>query len=571
LSLRTRVAVLVLLAFVPAFVVVFVVSRADERDARDENARETATLVSSIADQYDALLADTRTLLRAIGSIPADEVVLAQCDAALGALTRQAPALDNLVVYGAGGRLVCSARPANTAVNPTRTTWFTSALRTGDFVGLQGDDDAKDLIVATAIRDQSGASFVVAAEIAVGELSALVDYARLSEDASVALLDEDHTLLFQVPDPHHLAGTTVEDSDVIRVLRSGGSRSGTVADGPDGVRRIYSVQNLSEPEGAVVLAGIPTKVAYEDSARTFRTRLLMLAIATLLSLAFALAFAHLSVIRRIRDLVGMTRRIGAGDLTARSQLTSSDEIGELGRSLDAMADELRERDVEREQLMGAVVAASEEERKRIAGDVHDDSIQVMSAHVMNLQLLRRRVDDPELADRIRELEESGRDATARLRDLVFELHSPTLDDHGLVPALEVLVDRAFEGQVVTASVTSTLTDEPPRATSATAYRIAQEAVRNAQLHAHAQTVRVEVARTDDDCLVVRVVDDGAGFDPDAVDDRPGHLGLRGMRERAAAVGGAVTVISVPGTGTTVECRLPWLGADHAVRTETLRP
>ena len=244
----------------------------------------------------------------------------------------------------------------------------------------------------------------------------------------------------------------------------------------------------------------------------------------------ALAFAHISVIRRIRELVTMTRRIGAGDLTARSDARTSDEIGELGRSLDSMADELRAREEERAHLLGAIVEASEEERKRIAGDVHDDSIQVMSAHVMNLQLLRRRVDDAELQSRIRDLEESGRAATARLRDLVFELHSPTLEEHGLKAALETLLDRAFEGEDVVRTVTSTLPVEPPIPTAATAYRIAQEAIRNARQHAQARMVALEVGREGPE-LVLRVIDDGRGFDPASIGDRPGHLGLRGMHER----------------------------------------
>ncbi len=418
------------------------------------------------------------------------------------------------------------------------------------------------LTVAIEVEDSTGAQFVVSAQIALGGLNALFDGVRTSEDANVSLIDSTDTVLFQAPDPRDLVGEKVDDADVIRVIRTAAPRSVLVADGPDGVRRIYSEARLSEPSGAVVIAGIPTHVAYEESAHWLRTRVVALIIATLLALAVALAFAHLSVIRRIRDLVTMTRRIGAGDLSARSHVTSGDEIGELGRSLDSMADELRARELERGQLMTAVVEASEEERKRIAGDVHDDSIQVMSAHVMNLQLLRRRVDDPDLQDRIRELEASGRDATARLRDLVFELHSPTLEDHGLTAALESLVERAFEGVDVAASVTSALAEEPPLATSATAYRVAQEAIRNARQHAHARVVSVAVGR-DDDELVMRIVDDGVGFDPGSVADRPGHLGLRGMRERTAAVGGTIVVESERGRGTTLVCRLPWLTDGYA--------
>ncbi|MGH8976912.1 MAG: sensor histidine kinase, partial [Acidimicrobiia bacterium] len=543
--------------------VVYFVSRHDREEAEDERSDETATVVASIADQYDALLSDTRTLLHAIASISADEEVLAQCGPALAALTRQSPTLENLVVYGADGRRICSAEPANTAVDTERTEWFREALAAGDFVGLEsGPDGPENLTVAISREDGSGQEYAVAAEIAVGGLGPLVDYARISEDASVTILDEDDTVLFQTPEDPELVGEEVGDSEVIRDVRGGEAEDGTVADGPDGVRRIYSAKELSEPAGATVIGGIPTRVAYEDSARSFRTRTFLLIIAALLALAIALAFAHLSVIRRIRQLVARTRRIGAGDLSAQSPDASGDEIGELGRSLESMAQELREREIERGQLMTAVVEASEEERKRIAGDVHDDSIQVMSAHVMNLQLLRRRVDDPDLQHRIRELESSGRDATTRLRDLVFELHSPSLDTGGLRAALETLIERTFEGENVTASVKSTLHEEPPVATTATAYRIAQEAVRNARLHARAQTVQVEVER-DRDHLVVRVVDDGVWFEPDEIGERPGHLGLRGMHERAAAIGGVIEIDAESGRGTTVVCRLPWLSEIYA--------
>jgi len=100
------------------------------------------------------------------------------------------------------------------------------------------------------------------------------------------------------------------------------------------------------------------------------------------------------------------------------------------------------------------------------------------------------------------------------------------------------------------------------ATSATAYRVAQEAIRNARQHAHARVVSVAVGREDGE-LVMRIVDDGVGFDPGSVADRPGHLGLRGMRERTAAVGGTIVMESERGRGTTLVCRLPWLTDGYA--------
>jgi signal transduction histidine kinase len=171
-------------------------------------------------------------------------------------------------------------------------------------------------------------------------------------------------------------------------------------------------------------------------------------------------------------------------------------------------------------------------------------------------LIRRRVTDPELLDRLRELEDSGRAAIARLRDLVFDLHSPVLEELGLGPAIEAFCERTFEGEPVRWSVIDRLPEAAPVAARDTAYRVAQEALQNARRHAEPARVTVTLSREGDQ-LVVRVTDDGRGFMPDAVGNRPGHRGLLGARERAEAAGGEVEILSQPGKGTTVTCRIPW--------------
>jgi signal transduction histidine kinase len=562
-SLRARVAIIVLLAFVPAFIVVWIASRNERNDARDDTAAETHAIAANVGDQYGQLLTDTRTLLHTIGSITPSGTVLSQCPTALAALTRQTPAYDNIFIVRADGTVACSAKSMPSVVTRAQAPWLRRAIADHEFVGLApsatGASGTQKFTIAVGLTNARG-QFAVAAQLALDRLQTIVGTATSTKATAVSLVDARNVVLLEQPRGTGV-GKQLPDASLATAIRApGGEHRTVVTDGPDGVRRIYTGERLSQPARAIVLAGIPTSVAYEQTTHWLRMRLVVLLFATLLAVAIALAFAHLSVIRRIRKLVTMTRRIGAGDLNARSDARASDEIGELGRSLDAMADELQAREVEHDALLGAIVEASEEERKRIAGDVHDDSIQVMSAHVMNLQLLRRRVDDPELQQRIRDLEESGRAATARLRDLVFELHSPTLEERGLAVALENLLERTFEGERVAIAVENHLDEEPPLPTSATAYRIAQEAIRNARQHAEPRSVRIQVTR-DDSTLLLRVIDDGRGFDPARVGDRPGHLGLRGIAERAAAVGGVVRVESAPGRGTTIECRLPWLRAE----------
>jgi signal transduction histidine kinase len=131
-----------------------------------------------------------------------------------------------------------------------------------------------------------------------------------------------------------------------------------------------------------------------------------------------------------------------------------------------------------------------------------------------------------------------------------------LDELGLGPAIEVFCERTFEGEPVDWTVVDELGQTAPIAARDTAYRVAQEALQNARRHAQPSTVRVEL-RHEGDELVLRIADDGRGFEPDDVGARPGHRGLLGARERAEAAGGRVEITSSPGAGTIVTCRIPW--------------
>jgi len=398
---------------------------------------------------------------------------------------------------------------------------------------------------------------VLAARISVPKLGTqLLPSSRLARDTSVALLSGDHILYARPPmssgDAQRVAG-----SGIVQKIRSGRQTGTVTAEGVDGVKRVFTYRRLAQSGHTIVYAGVPTDVAFAKATHDFRVHLSWLAIACVLALIAAILLGEFFIARRVRALVGVTRRIAAGDLEARVDTPGTDEIGVLELSVDAMAEQIEHRDEERLRLLGNVVQAAEAERRRIAGDVHDDSIQIMTAHVMALQLVRRRTEDPALAERLRELEDSARGAIARLRDLIFELHSPVLEELGLGAAIEALCERTFEGEPVRWSVVDRLPEPVPRGARDTAYRVAQEAIGNARRHAAPSRVTVQLTREHEE-LVVRVSDDGQGFDPDGVGARPGHRGLLGARERAEAAGGIVELTSRPGGGTTVTCRVPWL-------------
>ncbi|MFP5252352.1 MAG: PAS domain-containing protein [Actinomycetes bacterium] len=210
---------------------------------------------------------------------------------------------------------------------------------------------------------------------------------------------------------------------------------------------------------------------------------------------------------------------------------------------------------ERQNLLSRLVDAQDEERRRIAADVHDDPVQALAAVDLRLGLLRRRVREqaPALVDALDALQDSVSGATDRLRALLFDL-DPTDLERGLGEALRRCADDVLDGSGVHWDVDATGEPDSHQSTRAVAYRIGREALINVRKHAEAARVRVEVGSADDG-LLLTVTDDGVGLDP-AVPSQPGHRGIATMADRAAAAGG--TCAATPGAhrGTVVTVWLP---------------
>jgi signal transduction histidine kinase len=225
------------------------------------------------------------------------------------------------------------------------------------------------------------------------------------------------------------------------------------------------------------------------------------------------------------------------------------------RSLAVRAEEAERAAGDRAQLVGALVRAAEDERERIAGEVHDDAIQAMVAVGIRLRLLANRIDDPEQQEILASLEQTVESTIQRMRALLFELRPPALDRAGLREVLEELLDETFTDDSVDWNLVTRYDAEPSDSTRIVLYRIAQEALGNVRRHACASHVEVEVVGRDEG-FVTRVTDDGVGFDVDEVSDGASPIGLTSMRERAAITGGTFRVETTPGRGTAVEFWLP---------------
>jgi PAS domain S-box-containing protein len=217
---------------------------------------------------------------------------------------------------------------------------------------------------------------------------------------------------------------------------------------------------------------------------------------------------------------------------------------------------LRQLDEQRRSLLERVVTSQEEERRQVAGDIHDDAIQAMVAVTLQLQALGGRLQDPRSTELLERLAATATESVGRLRQLVFELRPPLLDEVGLAAAIDQYARRAGELAGFTVQVSDESAGELPDELRVVAYRIVQEALANVRAHARAGRVAVRLEEIDEG-LLGRVSDDGVGFLPGLVERRPaGHLGLISMREQAAMAGGWCRVASAPGMGTTVELWLP---------------
>lgn len=370
-------------------------------------------------------------------------------------------------------------------------------------------------------------------------------------------------------------------------------RAGTtihhVENSEDHVVAYYPFRSL--PGGVVVEQ---TQDAALVIPREMQRTMLVYGIGALL-IASAAAWLHAhSVVRPIRRLTGDAARMASGDLESPIAVSRDDEIGELARRFDEMrvklkasleesarwAEELerrvdeRTREVEernrelnalnriRRQLLAKTISAQEEERKRLARELHDDSAQTLTAVLMTLKTAEDTL--PAAPDDARRALGRSRSqlemALREIRKAIMDLRPSALDDLGLAAAVRWYADEHLRPLGI--KVAFEIDGDEQRATGAAAtaiFRIAQEAINNVIRHSGARRARIALEFGPSAVLAV-IEDDGAGFDPEDLrqpQESGRGLGLLGMRERAELFGGDVEIESGAGHGTSVRVRIPY--------------
>jgi PAS domain S-box-containing protein len=325
----------------------------------DDEARDLARLV---AERHQQAVERARGLLVAVATLPSlRRLDGPACSAELSQLLDAAPLYANVAGIRPDGGMFCSAAPVTIPINLADRPHFLGPLERGTFtVGGYMRSRSRGGLPSFGfghpVRGAGGDIVAVAvASFDLAQLQRDLEALALPDDVEVVVVDHAGLVVTSLPGPGERAGTRADDRLLAHM--TGGARV-LEADGYDGARRIFAFQEVLGEEGGVamrVAAGIPAAAAYAPVNRVLRDSALASLAFAILALAAALVGGELLVVRRLRAVIGASRRIAAGDDTARTGLApGKDEIGDLVRAFDEMAGSLERLSRQNRLLLDAV-------------------------------------------------------------------------------------------------------------------------------------------------------------------------------------------------------------------------
>lgn len=510
--------------------------------ARDERA------AASLARALEEQLTHRATSMAGLAAALADGVAPPRVLASAGYL--QADFDGGLAVSNRAGNLAVaqpSAAVWQAWLRAAGTDWFPSEGTAFSPPFAAGDGSMLVLVAATA----DGRWWALGAfRPAVLAGQTLEGAFPVGPTVRVSLLSREGTLLFVAP-PH--AGAFLSPT-ALAAVRPGVSY--VAAEDGEHVVVAWPVGMLG---WTLVLEEAWEKAATSWLHATQWVPLLLVPL--LLLVLWALWFGTRQVVMPLRQLESRATAAAWGDYAALAEpVEGIEEIQRLQRALRHMGQKVQRAQASLRGYIGAITAGQEEERRRLARELHDDTLQSLIALQQRIQLARLRFDSPQVQQSVDELLQLTEASIAELRRMIRGLRPLFLEDLGLVPALEMLA-REVQAQhpplrvefVVSGKVRRLQPDQ-----ELALYRIAQEGLNNMIHHAGADWGQV-VLQFQAGQVVLEIHDNGRGF---RVPESPaelasqGHFGLLGMQERAELIGARLTIRSAPQQGTQIVLVLP---------------
>ncbi len=603
-SLRRRIILLSASGMLTILVILGVSDFLSMRDSVNQMLRERLVLAQTVASNLDDLIRQNLVYLQDIvfskGFNLADQDLTPEKSALHNAFLRSIFA--NVFLLDKEGRLLWiePSRPALVGANFGNFPTVREAILTGKPTVSELFEimpQGKKAVFALVPIIKGGATLgVVGGEIdpTGPALANVIQPVKIGETGYIEIIDGAGFVL---------ASTKAED--IFTESDHGGTLSALIKTGRPSVGRCHSCHEetiTDEPRKEIMAFAPLSEIRWgidirqsesealapvESMKRRFITFGAVLFVAALI---LTLGVAQ-SVISPVKSLTRSARRIASGNLLEPISISGDDEIGQLGKTLDEMRiklkdsldeiaawtkelerrvdertketlslyEELRRKEETRGELLRRIISAQEEERKRIARELHDEMSQTLAAMLISLEALKDVGSTKALEakiDNARKLALRAVDSTHRM---IFDLRPAILDDLGLPAAIKWYAEERLKPLGINFRYEGDLVEKRFQTQIETVlFRVAQEAITNIVKHSQAENVIINL-ELEDSRISLEIEDDGIGFAPGSISStKPGSrgLGLLGMKERVLLLDGELEVQSQPGSGTTVSVSVP---------------
>lgn len=578
-SLRGRLLFLICLATFPAFLFSFFLADQERTAAVSRIERDALHLARLASREHAHQIRGARDLLLWLGNKLAKEgkesLIIKDPDF-LSTLLAGHPQLANVGVLSPDGQVLSSAYPISNQRLWGDNPAFVAALTSKDIaVGtylISPIFERPTLNHAFAIRDSKQKVWAVLFNgLNLEWLSEMARQASLPEEFSLLIVDREGRVLAH-SGPAHSQGAKWDGLQIPGISEISKSQKGRMLK-IHGVNlhRYFVARPLEEATGLYVAVSLPFESVQQQAGTAFYRALVSLGILTLFTITVVFLSAELAILRTLRSLAHTVQRFGAGDFSVRAASGKGhNELDSLTRAFNTMAASLVARHQEADEAQAQLRAlatrlqlARETEAARISRELHDEIGQMLTSLKMDLARLQLHcpVEQQQspcsiaLKDSIISMNQQISVAIDFVRRISSELRPGVLDKLGLVAALE-WQSREIESRT---KLTIQLDAEDIEAfinetISVTLFRIAQEALTNVIRHAEANVVEIKLSMSSEG-VVLSIRDDGRGIMMDSLENYK-SLGIIGMRERAALIGGRLSIYKESISGTTVIVVVP---------------
>ena len=528
-----------------AFGSLFLHQRSMRQLVGERDERATRAAASAISEQLKHRAAATRSLALRAADLGSAEHVIADAVFLL-------PDFDSgIALYDAKSGLLETSNDNATwelTVVPEQLAAATAPPNTAHFSGPFRDPiSGQEMILVTATTPEGITAAGAFSPASLAE-KALNDIFVSGDQASAVLTNDNGRLLFQMGDQHEPGADLSAYAGVADALNG---ESGTIYVTDSGDEQVVAFSPIP-PLNWVLVIKEPWQAVTDPLLRTTEWAPLVLAPVLIVAL-IGLMFGLRQIVQPLQSLEKKAADLGWGDFEAIEESVGGiNEIQRLQTELIHMAHKVKLAQQSLRGYLGAVTAGQEEERRRLARDLHDDTIQSLIALNQRIQLAQLSAADEPTAEQLAEMQQMTEQTIADLRRLTQDLRPIYLEDLGLVTALDMLArDTSQTLQIPVDFDVSGRERRLPQEVELAFYRIGQEGLSNVVRHAQASCAELQLT-FGEDSTTLSIQDDGRGF---AVPESPaemtgsGHFGLLGMQERAEIMGARLLVESEPDKGT----------------------